>query len=148
MTYLLDTNAVSAWLEVPRYRSTGKDVPVEMARVHARVADLDVVAFSVVTAWEIDRGLLRGGSKRRRDQFHALLSKVLVVPADPSVWDVASEVWAASAKAGALPGDMDALIVATAKVWGYTVVTHDAGVARCAAAQSPAVDVVDWAREP
>jgi predicted nucleic acid-binding protein len=106
-----------------------------------------VVAFSVLTAWEIDRGLLHGGAKRSRDQFQSLLTKVLVVPVDGNVWGVASDVWAASAMAGRMPGDVDALIVASAKVWGYTLVTHDSGMRMCAAAQSPPVPTVDWANE-
>jgi hypothetical protein len=34
MNFLLDTKAVSAWLDHPRYVAMGKVVPVEMARVY------------------------------------------------------------------------------------------------------------------
>lgn len=142
--YLLDTNIVSARLKVPRLRKRGVAVPENLQRAHDRVVDLSLINVSVLTYWEIERGLKNKNEKANLVAFYSYFAEANVIPLDDRVFSIASDVWVAGARRGRRPPEVDALIVATAKAWGYTIVSDDGDVATCAGLQEPPVSVENW----
>ena len=121
MTFLLDTNVLSEW------RKTARDPGVEdwFSRVH-----MDDLYLSVITVGEIQRGVAK--LQRRNDHRQALayaswLTDVKrefanrLVPVDADV----AEEWGLADGGHLLPVP-DALIGATARVHGWTLVTRNA----------------------
>ena len=143
-TFLLDTNIVSAYLNLPKLVGAPTATKEQVKRVRDRVADLANPIFSALTVWEIERGLAKDGMRRHQRSFRSLCMRSTVLPVDEMVLTAAVDIWACAARAGRQPGDVDALLVATARRWGYLFVSGDANALECAGAQRPEVPAQNW----
>lgn len=148
--YLLDTNIVSAYLNIQIDVSKKADAGEQLRTRMQRVA---TPCFSALTKWEIERGLtharLRGRESNERHRNRSLAFRTLclhsrVVPVDDRVLTAASSVWAQAKRSGISPGDVDCLLVATAVVWEYTLVSADTNLLACARAQKPTLGFENW----
>jgi predicted nucleic acid-binding protein len=146
VSFLLDTNIVSAWLSYPaasrRHPDGSKTVAYK--RAHDRVNELEEVYFSALTRWEIERGLTWKGWDKRLLDFAGLCRQSRVLRLDDRIVDQAVSTWAAVKHAGDAPKDVDILILATAQVWQLVLVTNDEGLQRAADLQQPPVVWEDW----
>ncbi|CRK54975.1 VapC toxin protein [Alloactinosynnema sp. L-07] len=120
MTYLLDTNVLSEW----RKAEPDAGVADWFARVH-----VDDLYISVVTIGEIRRGISRlqhRSAHRQAAQYESWLAATKdkfadrVIPIDADI----AEEWGHDSSRHLTPM-ADALIAATARVRGWTVVTRN-----------------------
>jgi toxin FitB len=124
VSFLLDTNVVSEWAR-----------PRPNAGVVAWLADADDdrVFVSVVTLAELRYGVERMAAGNRRKRLDEWLRNELplrfegrVLPVDHAVADAWGHVVAQGDAVGRPIGAMDALIAATVRVHGLTLVTRNA----------------------
>jgi tRNA(fMet)-specific endonuclease VapC len=96
--------------------------------ISARFADEDV-AISAVTASELLHGVHRArtaAQRRRRQAFvEGLFAQLPVIGFDLTVARVHASLWADLAKRGAVVGERDLMIGATAIAWGHSIATRD-----------------------
>ena len=142
--YLLDTNIVSAYLKFPKLVDSPPPNAEQMTRVRDRVSCLASPVFSALTVWEIERGLAKNAMHRHLRSFRSFCLHSTVLAVDDAVLKAAVGVWGAAAKAGMRPGDVDALLVATAQHWGHTFVSCDNNALTCAAVQTPPIPTCNW----
>ena len=123
MTYLLDTDLMSEWVE-PRPHP---DVVEWFAGV-----DEDLVFLSVVSFGEIRHGVDLLPEGRRRERLELWLTDELparfegrILDVDRAVADAWGAITARGQKAGRTVGSMDAFFAATAEVHGLTLVTRN-----------------------
>jgi toxin FitB len=123
MSYLLDTNAISEWVE-PR-------PDPGIIRWFDEV-DEDRTYLSVITLGELRKGIDRLARGRRRDRLEQWLTSELpdrfgkrMLPVDVAVADEWGRVLAHAEQAGTAAGGIDALIAATGRVHGLQVVTRN-----------------------
>jgi tRNA(fMet)-specific endonuclease VapC len=81
--------------------------------------------FSVITRYEILRGLEARGATRQRSTFEAQCLVSEVLPLTDEIVVRAAEVYGSLYRAGRLIGDADILIAATALIHGIPVVTNN-----------------------
>ena len=124
MNFLLDTNVVSEWVK-PRPNGGVVSWLAE--------ADEDRVFISVVTLAELRYGveLMATGNRRRRleewlEGELPLRFEGRVLSVDKAVADAWGQVVARREAAGRPIGAMDAVIAATVKVHGLTLITRNA----------------------
>lgn len=102
---------------------------LKAAAIMARYAE-EEVALSAVTASELLHGVHRAKTSAQRARRQAFVEGVLaqmpVVAFDLSVARVHASLWADLAKRGALIGERDLMIGATAIAKDYAVATRDA----------------------
>jgi tRNA(fMet)-specific endonuclease VapC len=103
----------------------GRDPDVRR-RAAAYLAEHGRFAFSVVTRYEILRGLRAKQAARQVAAFEARCRASDVLPLSDPVVDRAAEVYGELHRAGRLISDADILIAATALVHGLTLVTNNA----------------------
>ena len=82
--------------------------------------------FSVITQYEVLRGLRSRGAERQLRAFAAFCQQSRLLPVTPEVAARAAEIYATLTQRGALIGDADILIAGTALVHGLGVVSHNA----------------------
>ena len=123
MSYLLDTNVVSEWAK-PR--------PNEGVVSWLADVDEDRVYLSVVTLTELRHGIARLPLGRRRTRLDQWMREDVVLrfedrllPVDTATAEVCGTLLAQTEDRGRPMGVMDALIAATAQVYGMTLVTHN-----------------------
>lgn len=113
---LLDTDILSA---VMRKNS----LAVERARSY-----LDVnrqFTFSIITRYEILRGLISKGATKQLAAFDTLCSLSRILPLNDSIIFKAAKIYADLHRRGELIGDADILIAATAIEYGLVVVSNN-----------------------
>ena len=114
MTYLLDTNAMTAWAK--------KDAHF-IARIKTSVpSDLRI---SVMTEHELRYGIACNPNLRLRPVLERMLTLLQKVTVDSDVAATAALLRADLRKQGLPVGPYDLLIAATALTHGLTVVTHN-----------------------
>lgn len=116
MPSLLDTDILSSIMR--RQQQT-----VIQARQY--LADHQRLSFSIITRYEILRGLLAKGAERQHIAFDRLCIASEVMPLSSDIIDRAAEIYADLYRRGELISDADILIAATALVHGYTLVTNN-----------------------
>lgn len=123
MTFLLDTNAVSEWVE-PR------PDPGLIAWMEA--ADEDRVFISVISLAELRYGVERMAAGKRRRRLEQWLQRELplrfegrILRVDADVADAWGKTVSRSEAAGRPMGTMDAFLAATAEVHNLTLVTRN-----------------------
>lgn len=123
MNYLLDTDVLSEWIK-PR--------PDPGVAEWLRKTDEDRIFLSVVTVAELHHGIERLEPGQRRNHLDEWLKDELaarfehrVLPIDTGVADAWGKIVAHCERAGRSIGAMDALIAATAKCYGLTLVTRN-----------------------
>lgn len=128
---LLDTTVLSDFLD-DQSRDL-HDTPV-CKFVNNYLEKYGVLEFSVVTRFEIRRGLIHRELKKKLLLFNALCFSSNIVSLDAGIrgqkayrdiWGHAENLWGTLAKQGKIMGDADLLIAATAQVYSFTVATRD-----------------------
>jgi len=129
---LVDSNVLSTflWGRNPNVRQNGT----------AYLAQHKQFTFSVLTRFEVARGLTYGGQIARFNQFEAECPNHEILPVDEAVIAVASGVWSGLKKLGQLIPDVDLLIAATALLHGLPIATRNVRHFN----RVPALVVEDW----
>lgn len=130
---LLDTSILSAIM---------KGIPGVMPRTRAYLAEHGAFTFSAITRYEILRGLKAKNAIAQSAAFERLCAASEVLPLTDEVIVKAAEVYADLKKLGALIGDGDILIGATALVRGLHVATDNEDHFR----RIPELTVENWLR--
>ena len=113
---LLDTDILSAILRRdPVVAARAQDY----LRVHQRFE------FSIITRYEILRGLESKRAARQRTAFDRFCAASTILSLSDAVVVQAAEIYADLYRRGELIGDADILIAATAIVEGYVLVTNN-----------------------
>lgn len=112
---LLDTDMLSEALK-QRNVSVIQRVADYLTQNHA-------LCFSIVSRYEIRRGLKEKNATALLPRFETICGKSLVLPANAAVFDRASDLWVEAWRGGYPMGDADLLIAATALEDGRTLAT-------------------------
>jgi tRNA(fMet)-specific endonuclease VapC len=113
---LLDTDILSA---------TMRQHPQATQRARFYLLDHHRFTFSVITRYEVLRGLLAKQAVRQQHAFEQLCALSEVLPVSEEVARQAAVIYADLHLRGALIGDADILIAATALVHGCAVATNN-----------------------
>lgn len=113
---LLDTDILSA---VMRRRQPALAHAQTYVTTHAHFT------FSILTRYEILRGLKARGATAQLATFERLCAASRVIPLTDAIVARAADVYAELHRAGALIGDADILIAASALVYDLVVVTNN-----------------------
>jgi tRNA(fMet)-specific endonuclease VapC len=113
---LVDTDMLSVLIRRP-------DLVVEKASVY--LADHSELTFSILTKYEILRGLKSKRARKQIAAFEARCASSIILPIDNEVIEKASDIYADLKQRGELIDDVDILIAATAIVNGIGVVTNN-----------------------
>jgi tRNA(fMet)-specific endonuclease VapC len=102
---VLDTDTLSAMM---------RSIPSVVSRAQAYLGEAGEVSFSIITLYEILRGLKAKGAERQLKAFRELctLSEILYLTNDTI--ETASDIYSDLKRRGELVGDADILIAATA----------------------------------
>jgi len=92
---------------------------------YAYLLEHRVFIFSVITKYEILRGLKSKNANKQIERFLSFCDKCLILPIDDIIVNEASTVYADLRKRGISISDADILIGATALVNGFGVVTNN-----------------------
>ena len=113
---VLDTDILSA---IMRQR------PAVIPTARAYLREHDRFHFSIITQYEILRGLKAKGATRQIATFEDFCSQNTILPLSEEVIPKAAEIYADLRKRGELIGDADILIAATAIVNKLGIVTNN-----------------------
>ena len=113
---VLDTDILSA---IMRRQST----VIPTARAYLR--EHHQFHFSIITQYEILRGLKAKDANRQTATFENFCSRNIILPLSEETISKAAEIYADLYKRGELIGDADILIAASAMVHGLGVVTNN-----------------------
>lgn len=117
MTYLLDTNIISAILK--------KDEKVKQ-RVQKAVVEGKEILIDGISYYEIKRGLLSAKATHQLERFNSLCKVFGLLWLDrQSVFDRAAEIYTDLRQRGELIEDADILIASMAKTWELILVTDN-----------------------
>ena len=111
---VLDTDILSAIM---------RENPVVVPRARAYLADHGHFTLSIITRFEILRGLRAKGADRQIEVFETLCRQSSVLPLSDEAVARAAQIYADLSNRGELIGDADILIAASALVRGYRVAT-------------------------
>ncbi len=113
---LLDSDTLS-------YLIKGISPALERAREYLKIHSC--LSFSVITYYEIRRGLLYHDARRQMPLFEKLAERSEIVPLDEPVGRVAADIYAELRRQGQLIADADLLIGATAIAADAVLVTNN-----------------------
>ena len=114
---LLDTDTLSAVMR-------GAPPPV-VAQAREYLAEHGVFTFSIITRYEILRGLKAKNATVQLQAFDRLCAGSQIVPLTDAAVVKASDIYAELRHRGAPIGDADVLIAASALVHGLAIVTNN-----------------------
>lgn len=81
--------------------------------------------LSIITQYEVLRGLRAKGAHRQEANFRRFCDYSVIVPLNDQIVDQAADIYSQLKRQGRLIDDADILVSATAKVHGWTVVTNN-----------------------
>jgi tRNA(fMet)-specific endonuclease VapC len=113
---LVDTDILSAVM---------RQNPIVLPHARKYLAGQSGFTISVITKYEIERGLKARSALKQQAVFEELCRRSVVVPVDNDVADRASSIYAHLVSRGELIGDADILIAATAIVHQIGLVTNN-----------------------
>ena len=113
---LLDTDILSELL---------KQQPVVLQRVRTYLAEHERLAFSIITRYELLRGLKAKQARTQEAAFTLLCQASIILPLTDQVVDRAATLYGELHRQGALLPDADLLIAATALESQRTLVTNN-----------------------
>lgn len=113
---MLDTDILSAIM---------RKNPVATHKARTYLAAHSRFTFSIITRYEILRGLKAKGSTKQETTFGRFCANNLVLPLDDEVIVKAVEIYATLHQQGNLIGDADILVAASALVHGFGVATNN-----------------------
>ena len=102
------------------------------------------LTFSLITRFEILRGLKAKAATAQLVTFRALCSASQILPVTDEVVEVASDVYATLHRNGTLITDADILIAATALVFDLPLVTNNTGHF----SRVRSLSLLNWLSEP
>ena len=129
-----DTDTVSEYLQ-------GKN-PHVMRRGSAYLKQHPQAPLSIITRYEILRGLKAKGATTKRAAFEVFWQQQQALPITDAIITIAADLWAGLYRAGQIIGDNDILIAATALRHGLAVATGN--VAHFS--RIPGLTVEDWTK--
>lgn len=132
MTYLLDTNIISALMKEPKGR---------VARKIAEVGEKNVVTSVIVIA-EIKYGIWKSQSRRLADQFERISGELAQRPFDAPADERYAVIRTATERKGLTVSQNDLLIAAQCLALDATLVTDDRIFP-----EIPGLKVENWLRE-
>jgi tRNA(fMet)-specific endonuclease VapC len=115
---LLDTDTLSAVMR--------RD-PGAIANARVYLAEHHHFTFSIITRYEILRGLKTKRAARQLQAFERLCSASQILPLTDEIVIQAADIYADLSQRGELIGDADILIAASALVHGDVLVTNNQG---------------------
>jgi tRNA(fMet)-specific endonuclease VapC len=130
---LLDTDTLSAVM---------RGTPPVLAKARDYLAEHGIFSFSIITRYEILRGLKAKNAIVQLRAFDRLCAGSQIVPLTDGAVVRASEIYAELRRRGEPIGDADVLIAASALVHGLTVVTNNENHFR----RISGLDVENWFR--
>ena len=114
MTYALDTNTISYWIQ-------------QNAKVSKRIKDAllqgDSIVIPPTTYYEIRRGFKHKAAPGKESAFSLICNSYEIGEMSLAVWEKAATIYANTRKAGKPVEDTDILIAAFCIVNEYTLVT-------------------------
>jgi tRNA(fMet)-specific endonuclease VapC len=113
---LVDSDIVSLFL---------RHHPLVVARVHDYLRQHGHLFLSVLTRYEVLRGLRYLGSQRLLDEFERLCQQSLILPVTEPIVVRAADIYAYLRRQGQLISDADILIAAAALHHGLVLVTNN-----------------------
>ena len=113
---LLDTDILSALM---------RRHPRVVSRSRAYLAEYAQLTFSIITRYEILRGLKAKNATRQTAAFERFCARNIILPLSDEIIIRAAEIYADLSGRGELIGDADILIAASALVEGFGVVTNN-----------------------
>ena len=113
---LLDTSILIAFLR-------GEEDVV--SKVEAYLEEFDMLSLSIITYYEILRGLKYIENEKKLRGFEELMDKSEIITLDREIIDRASEIYAELKRRGELIEDADILIAASCLVKGMVLVTDN-----------------------
>lgn len=134
MGSLWDTDTVSEYLN-------GKN-PHVLRRGAAYLKQYTQAPLSIITRYEILRGLKAKGATTKLAAFEAFWQRHLALPITDAIITIAADLWAGLCQKGWIIGDNDILIAATALHHGLAVATGN--VAHFS--RIPGLTVEDWTK--
>jgi tRNA(fMet)-specific endonuclease VapC len=99
--------------------------PSTLAKAHEYLAAHGRFTFSVITKYEILRGLRAIRASKQAEVFDEFCSKSEIISLDDSIAVRAADIYADLKAGGGMIGDADILIAASALVNGLGVVTNN-----------------------
>lgn len=117
MTYLLDTNIISAIL---------KENEKVKKSVQKAIREGKEILIDGISYYEIKRGLLSANATNQLDRFNLLCKRFgLIWLETQSIFDTAAEIYADLQQKGKLIEDADILIASVVKTWELILVTDN-----------------------
>jgi tRNA(fMet)-specific endonuclease VapC len=113
---ILDTDVLSALM---------RRHPQALTRSHKYLSQYPQLSFSIVTRYEVLRGLSAKGSVERSTAFNEFCATCEVLPLTDAIVVRASNIYADLYRRGQLIGDADILIAATALDASRTLATNN-----------------------
>lgn len=113
---LLDTDTLSVIM---------RQHPLAVVRATAYLAVHKKFTFSIMTRFEVLRGLNAKNATTQLVTFERLCANSLILPLTDEIIVKAASIYAELHRQGTLIGDADILIAATALVYNLTVVTNN-----------------------
>ena len=113
---LLDTDILSSIM---------RQTPTALAAAQAYLAEHQKLSISIVTRYEVLRGLCAKQAKTQIESFNVLCRSLEIMPITDDIVVKAAEIYGVLHRAGQLIGDADTLIAATCLVSGYDCVTNN-----------------------
>jgi tRNA(fMet)-specific endonuclease VapC len=99
--------------------------PQAIARSREYLSEYPQLSFSIVTRYEILRGLKAKGAIQRSNEFDQFCATCEVLPLSEEIVARATDIYAGLWQRGNLIGDADILIAATAIERGWTLATNN-----------------------
>ena len=122
MSYLLDTNIVSASLK--------QNVTINLKLEEVSKLQLDIF-ISGITYYEVQRGLLRSNATKKLAWFQQFCQDYPILFLDDlRIFEKASKIHADLTNRGNIIQDADILIAATAIIHNLILVSHDSDLTR------------------
>ena len=113
---LLDTSILIAFL---------RGEPNVVFKVKEYLEKFDKLSLSIITYYEILRGLKYLGNERKLREFEELMDKSEIITLDRDIIRKASEIYAELKREGKIIEDADILIAATCLVKGFVLITDN-----------------------
>ncbi|MBO3458800.1 type II toxin-antitoxin system VapC family toxin [Aetokthonos hydrillicola Thurmond2011] len=113
---LLDTDTLSAIM---------RQNTLVIAKAQAYLEQYDKFTFSIITRYEILRGLKAKGANKQIQAFEQFCGDNIIIPLTDEIIVQASDIYAELRKKGTPIGDADILIAASAMVNHMAVVTNN-----------------------
>jgi tRNA(fMet)-specific endonuclease VapC len=113
---LFDTNIVSAFM---------RDIPQVVEKIKKYLQHHETLSISVITYYELLRGLKAIDNRRKLHLFQEFMSLCLIINIDSDIAENASDIYDVLRRKGQLVEDADILIAATALVHELIVITDN-----------------------